>query len=743
MVRVLICHIKGRGFKSRFSRILIMFILYLFFIIFLPLLNFFIFFPIYLKLQKFILISSLNKNFYLNNLNKNIICFYYLIYKFFNFPVLSILNIFYSFYLIIVLSIKMINFDILVFNYDFINWIECGIYICNFGLIFDRVTIVMLLVVLFISLIVHIYSIEYMSHDIFINKFFSYISFFTFFMLFLVTSNNLLQIFLGWEGVSLCSYLLINFWSNRIQANKSSMKAFIINRITDFFLIISFFLIIQHFKTFDLNSIFSISSFFKNKEIYFLIGYFNLIDIISFFFFLGSIGKSAQIFFHTWLPDAMEGPTPVSALIHSATMVTAGIFMVIRFSHIIEYSEVVLQFILFLGSFTALYSGIVALFQYDIKKIIAFSTCSQLGFMFAACGISNYNSGLFHLFNHSFFKALLFLSSGIIIHFMHDEQDIRKFGNLTKILPVIYIFFVIGGLALIGFPFLTGFYSKESIIELLIEKETISGVLSYWLLLLSTFFTSLYVSRLFFLVFFNKINSHKSVLLGLHKNIGCMVFSSIFLVIGSIFSGFLFQDFFLGVGSNFFDNSFFILPQHNQKMDNHFISENIKLLPIIFTFFGIIIIFMNYKLKFFFKILKKKKFFNFFNRKFYFDRFYNTFIIKVILNISFNKLYKIYDKYYFNFFGYNSFSIFFNNLGNILLKIEKNNILFYIFILYFFLLFFLIFGYSADIIEIHVPYESIELFKFNRMMEIYNLRGPNNYYYITFRIFLGFAAGEF
>lgn len=667
-----------------------MFLHYLLFLIFFPFLNFFILFPIYLILHKFISIS--NYSFKSGNLNKNFFCFYYIIYKYLNFPILSSFGIFYSLYLSIILFIKMIHYNIFLFNYDFINWLNIGLYSCNFGLMLDRVSIIMILVVLLISFIVHIYSIEYMSHDFFINKFFSYISLFTFFMIFLVTSNNLLQIFLGWEGVSLCSYLLISFWSNRIQANKSSIKAFIINRITDFFLIIAFFLIIHYFKTFDLNIIFSISSFFKEEKIYFLIDNFNLLDIISLFLFLGSIGKSAQIFFHTWLPDAMEGPTPVSALIHSATMVTAGIFMVIRFSHIIEYSEVVLQIILLLGAFTALYSGIVALFQYDIKKIVAFSTCSQLGFMFVACGVSGYNCSLFHLFNHSFFKALLFLSSGIIIHMMNDEQDIRKFGGLVKFLPVVYIFFLIGSLSLIGFPFLTGFYSKESIIELLIEKESITGVLAYWLLLISTLFTSLYVSRLFFLVFYNKTNSYKSVLLGLKKNIGCMCFSSIILAIGSIFFGFIFQDFFIGIGSNFFDNAFLTLPQHSQKIDNHFISPIMKNLPVIFTFLGMFISIVYYRIIFFIPGEKYYKYFNFFNRKFYFDKLYNSFLVEFVLNISFNNFYKIFDKHIFNSFGYNYCNIIFSNFGNLFLKLEKNNILFYLFIAYLFILLSLIFG---------------------------------------------------
>jgi len=649
-------------------------------IVFLPLLSFFTLFILNF-LEKKIIIKEVKTRFD-NNLFFLSFYIFYILDKLINFQKFVILNVFYPFYLILHLSIKMINNNIFVYNFDLYDWTSSGIFTCNFGFIVDRLTLVMLLVVLFISLTVHLYSIDYIAYDFYKNSFFSLLSLFTFFMLLLVISNNLLQIFLSWEGVSLCSFLLINFWSSRIQANKASVKAFIINRITDFLLIISFFLIIQTSNSLNLNSIFSVMPFYEDKEIFFLFTYFNLIDVISIFLFLGSIGKSAQLFFHTWLPDAMEGPTPVSALIHSATMVTAGIFLIIRFSPIIEYSEFTLKFIILTGSVTALYSGIVALFQYDIKKIIAFSTCSQLGYMFVGCGLSGYNLSLFHLFNHSFFKAMLFLSSGIIIHYMGEDQDIRRFGSLFKVMPLIYIFFLVGGLSLIGFPFLTGFYSKEALLDLLSIRDGQLYRFVFWLLIVSIFFTSSYVIRLFFLVFFNKSNSYKSVIKNIDKKFNTMVFSVIVLSICSIFFGFYFKEIFIGIGLNFFDNSFFVLPQHSQKNDYIFSLKILKLLPLFFNFLGILFISLYYSLKTFPTVRSYYELFSFFNRKFFFDKLYNSYIVEFLFYISYNKLYKIYDKGVFNLLGYTKIIKIFDLFGIFLLKMEKNKLVYNISVIY-------------------------------------------------------------
>jgi len=376
----------------------------------------------------------------------------------------------------------------------------------NIAFLFDTLSVVMLLVILIISTFVHIFTAGYMSHDPFIIRFYSYLGFFTFFMIILVTADNFIQLFVGWEGVGLCSYLLINFWYNRINANKAAIKAMLMNRIADVFFIFGILLILLEFKSANYFLIFSLIDQIKFNSIFFIFTYINLIDLILFFIFLGAIGKSAQIGLHTWLPDAMEGPTPVSSLLHAATMVTAGVFLLVRCSFIFENSEFILILVLLFGGFTALFSALVATFQYDIKKVIAYSTCSQLGYMFFSSGLSNYNITLFHLFNHAFFKALLFLGAGSIISSLLDEQDMRKMGALLYKIPFTYISIFIGSLAIIGFPFLTGFYSKDLLIEFAYITYSLDGIYIWLLGLFTAFLTALYSFKLIFFVFFQKLN---------------------------------------------------------------------------------------------------------------------------------------------------------------------------------------------------------------------------------------------
>lgn len=309
--------------------------------------------------------------------------------------------------------------------------------------------------------LVHLYSTEYMSHDPHLPRFMSYLSLFTFFMLILVTADNFLQMFVGWEGVGLCSYLLINFWFTRIQANKAAIKAMLLNRIGDFSLLICILLIFLNFKAIDYATVAVLTPFFKATSVNFLNFKADVLTIIGVFMFIGATGKSAQLILHTWLPDAMEGPTPVSALIHAATMVTAGVFLIVRCSFIYEHITNVLDYVVIVGALTSFFAATTGLLQNDIKRVIAYSTCSQLGYMIFACGLSNYSVGFFHLTNHAFFKALLFLSAGSVIHAVNDEQDMRKMGGLKNLAPFTYSMIVIGSLALIGFPFLAGFYSKD------------------------------------------------------------------------------------------------------------------------------------------------------------------------------------------------------------------------------------------------------------------------------------------
>lgn len=361
----------------------------------------------------------------------------------------------------------------------------------------------MYFVVISVAFVVYIFSFFYLTNDPHISRFFIYLLLFTFFMLLLIVGDNLLLIFWGWEGVGLCSFLLINFWYSRINANKAALKAVFINKISDLFLFFGIVLIINEVNTLEVPVFFSLVPFLKCKTILIAGFSFNFLNLLSFLFLGGVVGKSAQIGLHIWLPDAMEGPTPVSALIHAATMVTAGVFLLIRFSVLFEYCPKTLKLIIFLGCFTSLVSALIGSFQYDVKKIIAYSTCSQLGYMVVSCGLSNYILGLFHLVNHAFFKALLFLSSGLLI-FFSGEQDIRKYNFFFKKSPLLFLFFLIPSLSLCGFPFLSGAFSKELILQFSKINFLIDGNFVYNILIFSAVLTTFYSSKLFFYIFYKK-----------------------------------------------------------------------------------------------------------------------------------------------------------------------------------------------------------------------------------------------
>lgn len=436
-------------------------------------------------------------------------------------------------------------------------WIICNSLEISWEILSDNLTLTMILIVTFISLLVHIYASEYMQSDPHIIRFMSYLSLFTFFMLILVTGANFLQLFVGWEGVGLSSYLLINFWYTRIQANKAAIKAMLFNRVADMFLLLALFLIYLTFRTFDFLIVFSMVPFVLENSLN--LYFFNLtnIDLICFFLFLGAMGKSAQLGFHNWLPDAMEGPTPVSALIHAATMVTAGIFLLVRCSYLFEFSPLVLNFIALIGSLTALFGATTGLFFHDLKRVVAFSTCSQLGYMMLACGLERFNAAFFHLATHAFFKALLFLAAGAIIHSLSDEQDTRKFGGLLYYLPITYICFLIGSLNLIGTPFLSGFFSKDLILELAIITYSNIGLFSYTLGIFSIFFTSAYSTRLILLIFFVSTNISKHTTTSIIESRWAIKIPLILLSFISIFFGGVFLDIFCGLGTNFFTISIF------------------------------------------------------------------------------------------------------------------------------------------------------------------------------------------
>ncbi len=445
-------------------------------------------------------------------------------------------------------------------NYKIFEWITSGNFTANWSIYIDPLSSVMLVVVTFVSALVHVYSIGYMSHDPYKPRFMSYLSLFTFSMLTLVVSDNFLQLFFGWEGVGLCSYLLIGFWYKKETANNAAIKAFIVNRIGDFGLAIAIFLIFFFFGTINYEETFKVISLYTEKKLLFFGFELNLITLICIFLFIGAMGKSAQFLLHTWLPDAMEGPTPVSALIHAATMVTAGVFLVVRCSPIFEYSQVALNLVTIVGMITAIFAASVALVQNDIKKIVAYSTCSQLGYMFFSAGVGAYHVAMFHLFTHAFFKALLFLGAGSVIHAFKDEQDIRNMGGVKKKLPYTYVFMLIGTLALTGFPFLSGFYSKDAIIEFAYLKNSLVGNYAATIGILTALLTSIYSWRLFFKTFHGQYNNKKISIDETHESPIIMLIPLVFLSIGAIFSGYFFKNIFIGHHSNdFWQTSIFFL----------------------------------------------------------------------------------------------------------------------------------------------------------------------------------------
>ena len=446
-------------------------------------------------------------------------------------------------------------------NITVATWISSGSLDVNWSIKVDALSSIMLVVVTLISSIVHIYSIGYMSHDPNKSRFMSYLSLFTFAMLTLVTSDNFLQLFFGWEGVGLCSYLLIGFWFKKDTANAAAIKAFLVNRVGDFGFALGIFLIFYLCGSVNYDEVFQMVPGLINEKISFLGLNLNPIDLICILLFIGSMGKSAQIFLHTWLPDAMEGPTPVSALIHAATMVTAGVFLVVRCSPLYEYSPFALSVVTVVGMTTAIFAASVALVQDDIKKIIAYSTCSQLGYMFFSAGVGAYNVAMYHLFTHAFFKALLFLGSGSVIHAFKDEQNINLMGGSYKKLPYTYVLMIIGTLALTGFPFLSGFYSKDAIIEYAYLNGTFLGYTAASIGVLTAVLTAIYSWRLIFKTFHGNFSNTKISQDKLHESPKIMIIPLILLAIGAIFSGYIFKELFIGVNSsyNFWKTSIFFL----------------------------------------------------------------------------------------------------------------------------------------------------------------------------------------
>ena len=469
-----------------------------------------------------------------------------------------------------------------VFNENLFRWMTVGQYDLNIGFMVDNLTALMMSVVTFVSLMVHIYTIEYMENDPGYSRFFSFISLFTFAMLMLVMSNNFLQLFFGWEAVGLVSYLLIGFWYKKPTAIHANMKAFLVNRVGDFGFLLGIALIMFYFGTLDYKEVFSRVDSLAGQEFMLMGSSVSLVTLISILLFIGAMGKSAQVPLHVWLPDSMEGPTPISALIHAATMVTAGIFLVTRVSPIVELSDTALTLILIVGSITALFMGILGIFQNDIKRVVAYSTLSQLGYMTIALGVSSYSLAMFHLFTHAFFKALLFLGAGSVIIGMHHDQNIMNMGNLKKYMPITWITFLLATLALVGMPLFSGFYSKESIIEAVKYSEIVGSSFAYFASVFGVFITSLYSFRLYFIVFHgeerwrNKPLSHNHHDHGLtsnqspHETSWVVTIPLILLAIPSVLIGFFTIE--PIIKSSFLLKDIFILDSHLalQQVTEHF-----------------------------------------------------------------------------------------------------------------------------------------------------------------------------
>lgn len=519
-------------------------------------------------------------------------------------------------------------------NIILFNWIASGDFTFNWSLKLDSLTSIMLIVVTMVSFLVHLYSIGYMHEDQSIARFMSYLSLFTFFMLMLVTADNFVQLFFGWEGVGVASYLLIGFWFKKQSANLAAMKAFIANRVGDLGLILAIALIFLTFNSVEFDVVFpKVAEYFQSLNSESNQGL-NAIDWIAILLFIGAMGKSAQIGLHVWLADAMEGPTPVSALIHAATMVTAGVFLVIRCSAIFEFSPIALNLVTIIGALTAFFSATIALTQNDIKKIIAYSTCSQLGYMFFACGVSAYSPAIFHLATHAFFKALLFLSAGSVIHAMHHEQNIQKMGGIYRKIPITYAMMWIGSLALAGFPPLAGYFSKDAILESAFVSHSPIAKFAFVLGLASAGLTAFYSWRLLFLTFHGNSRVEKKLFNQITESPKIMLIPLFLLAIGSIVSGYVGANFFKMISheNNFFSDSIFLAEKNSQLLEEiHHVSFLVKISPMLISILAIAIAFWFYlktpnipeklarNLKLFYKIS--------FN-KWYFDEIYDCLLVK-------------------------------------------------------------------------------------------------------------------
>ena len=523
---------------------------------------------------------------------------------------------------------------------ELLTWIDTGELQVDWALRLDTLSVVMLAVVTIVSSMVHIYSIGYMAHDPSIARFQSYLSFFTFFMLMLVTSDNFVQLFFGWEGVGLCSYLLIGFWYDRPAANAAAIKAFIVNRVGDFGFVLGIFAVFLIFGSLQFDAVFAGAPDVVGNTIHFLNWDVDALTVTCILLFVGAMGKSAQIGLHTWLPDAMEGPTPVSALIHAATMVTAGVFMVARLSPLFEYAPAALAVVTVIGATTAIFAASVGIAQNDIKRVIAYSTCSQLGYMFFAAGVSAYQASIFHLMTHAFFKALLFLAAGSVIHAVAGEQDMRRMGGLWRRIPVTYVVMWVGSLALAGIPPFSGYYSKDLIIEAAWAAGTGVGHYAYWLGVLAAFLTAFYSWRLLIMTFHGKPRAAPEIMAHVHESPRSMLVPLAVLAAGALFAGMLGETAFVGEDrAAFWRDAILVLSDHDSIARAHAgLPVLVSLLPLIAAVLGIAAAYWFYMLQPALPGLvaaRLRPLYLFIFNKWYFDELFNAALVRPTMVLGF------------------------------------------------------------------------------------------------------------
>jgi NADH-quinone oxidoreductase subunit L len=517
------------------------------------------------------------------------------------------------------------------------NWISVGQFTPDWSLRQDTLSLVMVAMVSFVSMLIHVYSIGYMAHDKTVPRFFAYLSLFTFAMLMLVTANNLLQLFFGWEGVGLVSYLLIGYWYERPSANAAAIKAFIVNRVGDVGFAVGIALTYFSFHTISFDQIFAAVSAHTADRFTLFGSAFPALEVAAILLFIGAMGKSAQLFLHTWLADAMEGPTPVSALIHAATMVAAGVFLVVRISPILNAAPVAMAFITIIGASTALFAGTIGCVQNDIKRIIAYSTCSQLGYMFLAAGLGAYPVAMFHLINHAFFKALLFLAAGSVIHAMSDEQDIRKMGGLAGKLPVTWAVMLIGALALAGIPPFSGYYSKDAILGAAFATHTPVAVYGWACGVFTAGLTAFYISRLFLLTFHGKSRAPQQVQDHVHESPAVMLAPLAVLAVGALGSGFLLRNSFIGAGFGKFWGASIAIPANSVMTKIDLIPTLPAMSPFFAAVLGIFIAVLFYVIAPSLPAALARQFkaiYLFLLNKWYFDELYDALLVKPTLRLA-------------------------------------------------------------------------------------------------------------